>query len=355
MAVAVAGTALAWLSASGYLPDAMTNAPVYVTTAAFAEAALIAYGASGVVSGLEQQAFGARQLAAAVLTLVLAVGIGAQSIQVALAEWEVRPNGLPPAWPVIDSSAPGEFRILWVGQPRGDRFPAPGGDPIGIVQSGDASVRFTLTDRHGVTALDTGRPSFGPGYDLVRSALGELLAGGTSNAGAMLGPLGIRYVVAGDGDLPPATADRLDAQVDLDRVPAGGLIIYRNAAELPTAFVGTAGIWPPSPEDADLAEIAERPIVPVDRIAPPESGEVTPVEVPGEAVASDQFDSGWRVENGGERVAPHRAYGFAMATPVEAGDVSFLYTDQWVRTIEMSVLAALWLAALWITRKPGSA
>jgi hypothetical protein len=98
----------------------------------------------------------------------------------------------------------------------------------------------------------------------VRSALDELLAGGTSNAGAMLGPLGIRYVVAGDGDLPPATADRLDAQVDLDRVPAGGLIIYRNAAELPTAFVGTAGIWPPSPEDADLAEVAERPIVPVD-------------------------------------------------------------------------------------------
>jgi GT2 family glycosyltransferase len=355
MAVAVAGTALAWLSASGFLPDALTNAPVYLATAAFAEAALIAYGASGLVSGLEQQAFGARQLSAAVLTLVLAVGIGAQSIQVALAEWEVRPNGLPPAWPVIDSSAPGEFRILWVGEPRGDRFPAPGGDPIGIVQSGDASVRFALTDRHGVTALDTGRPSFGPGYDLVRSALGELLAGGTSNTGAMLGPLGIRYVVAGDGDLPPATAERLDSQVDLDRVPAGGLIIYRNAAELPTAFVGTAGVWPPSPEDADLAEIAERPIVPVERIAPPESGEVAPVELPGEAVASDQLDSGWRVENGGDRVAPHRAFGFAMATPVEAGDVSFLYTDQWVRTIEMSVLAALWLAALWITRKPVSA
>jgi hypothetical protein len=226
---------------------------------------------------------------------------------------------------------------------------------MGIVQSGDASVRFTLTDRHGITALDTGRPSFGPGYDLLRSALGELLAGGTANAGAMLGPLGIRYVVAGDGDLPPATAELLDAQVDLDRVPAGGLIIYRNAAELPVAFVGADGVWPPSPEDADLAEMAERPIVPVDRIPPPDSEEAAPVEVAGEVVASDQFDSGWRVENGGERFAPHGAFGFAMAAPVEPGDVSFLYTDQWVRTIEMSVLAVLWLAALWITRKPVSA
>jgi hypothetical protein len=171
----------------------------------------------------------------------------------------------------------------------------------------------------------------------------------------MLGPLGIRYVVAGQGDLPPTTAERLDAQVDLDHVPAGGLIIYRNAAELPTAFVGADGVWSPSPGDADLAEMAQRPIVPVDRIPPPDSAEAAPVEVAGEVVASDQFDSGWRVENGGERIAPHRAFGFASASPVEAGDVSFLYTDQWVRTIEMSVLAVLWLLALWITRKPVSA
>ncbi|MGH2635268.1 MAG: glycosyltransferase [Actinomycetota bacterium] len=355
MAVAVAGTGLAWASTAGYLPDPLTNAPVYLATAAFCEAAVIAYGLPGLISGLQRQAFGARQLAAALLTVVLAVGLGAQALQVTLAEWEVRPNGLPPAWPVIDSSAPGEFRILWIGTIRGDRFPAPGGDPLGLVPAGDASVRFGLTDRHGASALDIGRPSFGPGYDRLRSVLDELLAGSTSHAGSMLGPFGVRYLVSAEGDLPPAARARLDAQADLDRIPAGGLTIYRNAAELPTAFLATDEAWTASADATDLAEIAARPIVAVERIPPPESGEVTPIEGAGEAVAADQFDAGWRIENAGESLVPRQAFGWAISSPVEGGSVSFLYTEQWMRTMEMVALGVAWLAAMWITRKPGSA
>jgi hypothetical protein len=239
MLLAVAGTVLAWVSAAGYLPDALSNPPVYLAVAAFGEAAVLAHGASGLVSDLERQAFGLRQIGAALLTIVLAVGIGAQALQVTLAEWEVGSNGLPPAWPVVDSSAPGEFRILWIGTPRGDGFPAPGGDPLGVVAAGDASVRFGLTDRHGTSALDTGRASSGPGYDRLRAALVELLAGETSHAGSMFAPLGVRYLVADEGDLPVAALGRLDAQADLDRVPAGGLRIYKNAAALPTAFAAT--------------------------------------------------------------------------------------------------------------------
>ncbi len=355
MMVAVAGTGLAWASAAGYLPAALSNAPVYFATAALAEAALIAYGAPGLVSGLEQQAFGARQLGSALLAVVLFVGLGAQALQVTLAEWEVRPNGLPPAWPVIDASAAGDFRILWIGGPRGDRFPSPGGDPLGVVEAGPASVRFGVTDRHGISALDTGRSAFGPGYDQLRGAIAELLAGGTSHAGAMLGPLGVRFVVAGPGDLPAAARARLDVQADLDRVPAGGLAIYRNAAELPTAFLASDPSWTSSTEDTDLAAIASRPIVGVERIPPPDSGVVTEVDQPAEVVASDQFDVGWRVLDGDRRLTPRRAFGWAISADVEPGEVSFVYTDQWVRTLEMSVLGVLWLAALWITRKPGSA
>jgi hypothetical protein len=110
MGVAVAGTGLAWASTAGYLPEALANAPVYLVTAAFAEAAVVAYGASSLVSGLERQAFGVRQLGSALLTVVLAVGIGSQALQVTLAEWAIQPNGLPPAWPIVDGSAPGEGR-----------------------------------------------------------------------------------------------------------------------------------------------------------------------------------------------------------------------------------------------------
>jgi len=355
MAVAVAGTALAWLSAAGYLPDAIANPPVYLVTAAFAAAAAVAYGASGLVSGLEQQAFGVRQFGAALLTMVLAVGIGAQSLQVTLAEWEVRPNGLPPAWPVVDAAAPGEFRILWIGSPAWDRFPAPGGDPIGIVESSGASLRFGLTDRRGVSAIDVGRPAFGPGYDYLRSVLLELLAGETAHAGMLLAPLGVRYVVAGEGDLPGPAAAVFDVQADLDRVPAGGLTIFRNAAVLPTAFVATDPAWTSAADASSFPEIAARPIVDVERIAPLEDGGTSDVATAGEVVAADQFDPGWRVENQGQRLLPQRAFGWAISSEVEPGSISFVFTGQWMRTAEMALLGLLWLAALWITRKPVSA
>lgn len=355
MGVAVAGTVLAWASAAGYLPEPLSNPPAYLLAAAFAEAVVIAYGAPGLVSGLERHAFGARQLGAGLLTVVLGVGFGAQAIQVALAEWDVRPNGLPPAWPVLDSSAPGEFRILWVGAARGDRFLAPGGDPIGVVGSDDAALRFGLTDRHGTTALDTGRPASGPGYDYLRSALGEVLAGETAHAGMLLAPLGVRFVVAAEGDLPHAAAVRLDAQADLDRLPAGGLTIYRNAAALPTAYIATDPGWTPASGVAGLAEIASRPIVDVERIPPPETGESAGATSAGEVVVADQFDAGWRVENGPRRLEPRRAFGWAISSPVESGSVVVTFTRQWPRTVEMAVLGLLWLAALWITRKPVSA
>jgi hypothetical protein len=355
MAVAVAGMSLAWLSAAGYLPDAVTNPPVYLVTAVFAAAAAVAYGASGLVSGLEQQSFGVRQFGAALLTVVLAVGIGAQALQVTLAEWEVRPNGLPPAWPVVDAAAPGEFRILWIGSAAGDRFPAPGGDPIGIVQSSSGSLRFGLTDRRGASALDTGRPAFGPGYDYLRSVLLELLAGESAHAGMLLAPLGVRYVVAGEGDLPGPAAAVLDVQADLDRVPAGGLTIFQNAAALPTAFVATDPEWTSPVDASSFPEIAARPIVDVERIAPLDAGVTSDVPSAGEVVVADQFDPGWRIENQGQRLPPQRAFGWAISSEIEPGSLSFVFTGQWVRTAEMALLGLLWLAALWITRKPVSA
>ncbi|HEX6231051.1 MAG TPA: glycosyltransferase family 2 protein [Actinomycetota bacterium] len=353
--VALSSLALAWASAAGYLPEALTNAPVYLAGSAVAMAAIVSYGTSSLLTELERHAFGLRQVGAALMTVVLAVGLGAQSLQVALAAWEVGPGGLPPAWPVIDSSAPGEFRILWVGAPTGERLPAPGGDPRGVIEAGEASVRYTITDRHGATALDTGREGFGPGYVYLRRALDELFSGHTGHAGALLAPLGVRFVVAEEGDLPSAARSRLDAQTDLDRVPAGGLTIFRNARALPTAFVPMDPAWTEAPRNGDLVSIAERPPARVHRLPPPEAGSRGTAEIATEIVVADQRDEGWRVRSRLGAAEPHRAFGWAMAAAVEAGPVSVSYTDQWMRTVEIVVLGVLWLAALWITRKPGSA
>jgi len=349
--VAVAGTVLAWASVAGHLPVALTDAPAWLAAAAVAESALVAYGLSTFARGLERQAFGARQLGVAVLTILLSVGIAAQALQVTFAEWAIRPSGLPPAWPVIASSSAGEFRILWLGAPSGERFPAPGGDPIALAEAGEETVRFGLTDRDGVTALDEGRARSGPGYEELHGILETLLGGGTRHLGALLGPFGVRYLIAEEGDLPAGVADRLSDQLDLDRVPAGGLTIFRNAAVLPTAFISANA---PVPDRSDLGAIQASPDVIARAL---EGGGETftgTADAAGHVVVSEQFDAGWRVDNAGDALAPFAGYGWAVAAPVQPGEVTVRYTRQWLRTAELALLALVWAIALWVTRKQGS-
>jgi hypothetical protein len=253
---------------------------------------------------------------------------------------------------VIASSAPGPFRILWLGEPDGDRFPAPGGDPISLAEAGERTVRFGLTDREGVTALDEGRARSGRGYDELHGVLERLLAGGTRHAGALLGQFGVRFVIAQEGDLPPGVAERLSEQLDLDRIPAGGLTIFRNAAALPTAFVSSNARVP---DRSDPAAVEASPAVIAHELDGGGASFTGTADAPGHVVVTQQFDGGWRVEIGGEVLAPFPGYGWAIAAPVQAGTVAVRFTDQWVRTVELFLLALLWGVALWVTRKPGSA
>jgi GT2 family glycosyltransferase len=351
MLVAVAGTGLAWCSARGLLPDPVSNVAAYLAAAAVAEASLVAYGLSTFATGLERRAFGFRQLGTALLAVVLGVGLGAQALQVTLAEWEVGPGELPPAWPVIESSQPGEFRVLWIGRPTGERFLAPGGDPIGLSEAGDSTVRFGLTDRNGVVALDTGRARSGPGYEELRAVLGELLAGDSQHVGALLGPLAIRFVVAEEGDLPAPVVERLDQQLDLDLVPTGGLTVYRNAAVLPVAFATTAAV----PEDGDPAALELAPYEGSAELRRDGAGWAGTLEGEGTAVVADQFAAGWRVVTADRRAASFEGLGWTVAGPGGPGRVSVAFDEQWLRTVQMWILAFLWAIALWVTRKPVSA
>lgn len=354
--VVLAGLGLAWASANRYLPDAFTNTSIYVAVAALGEAAIIAYGVASLATGVTHERFGFRQIAAGALALVMSVGLGAQALELALAEWEVGPNGLPPAWPVVDASAPGDFRILWLGRVDGERFPAPGGDPQGIAEAGTASVRYSLTDREGIVALDTGRGADGPGYDYLRRALQELLSGSTSNAGALLGPLGIRFVVAQEGDLPPPAAERLDAQLDMNLVPAGGLTIYQNARALPVASVVTSPGFSRVAEATGLLAISSSARPRAVKLSATGDGWSGSSEG-GFVYVAEQFDVGWRARAGASEapVGPRRAFGWAIGFPIESGTVTVTHDGDPIRTAEVWGLAILWIAALWITRKPGSA
>jgi GT2 family glycosyltransferase len=346
---AISGMFLAWASAAGYVPAPISNAPAYLALAAVAEAAVVAYGLASIGSGIEREAFGYRQVAAGVVALLLAGGLVGQTFQAALGNWTIGPNALPSAWPLV-SNEPGEFRILWLGGRSGDPFPAPGGDPSGVVEAGPATVRFAVTDRDGITALDIGRREEGAGYDYLRRTLTELLAGQTSHGGALLSPLGIRFIVAGQGDLPAAAAARLDAQLDLNRTPAGGLVIYDNARVLPLAFVTS------SPPLADAAGGID--LEPIASLPPPDATSIGPLpggfggtSPGGFGFISYQDEGGWRVQTGGRTLGTERAFGWGIGFDAAPGPVRLTYADQWIRTSETIALALLWLAVLWITRR----
>src|SRR5207247_780968 len=123
--IAITGLSLAWLSAAGYLPGQIANAPVYVAMTATAEAFLVAFGLASAIGGLGREAFGFRQVGTAVLTVTLAVGILLQAVAAMTAEWAIGgPDRIPAAWAVVDSSSKGSFRVLWIGPDDGRSFPA---------------------------------------------------------------------------------------------------------------------------------------------------------------------------------------------------------------------------------------
>src|SRR6266581_3792416 len=236
--IAIIGLTLAWLSAAGYLPGQIANAPVYLAMTATAEAFLVAFGLASAIGGLGREVFGFRQVWTALLTATLAVGILLQAVAAMTAEWAIGgPDRIPAAWAVVDSSSKGSFRVLWIGPDDGRSFPAPGGDPQGVIEAGAATIAYGLTTRVGILATDTARPFVGPGSDAMREALGEILSGTSIHGGALLAPFGVRYLVASDDQLSEAARTSLDAQVDLDVVPAAGLAIWVNDASLPPAAV----------------------------------------------------------------------------------------------------------------------
>jgi hypothetical protein len=167
-----------------------------------------------------------------------------------------------------------------------------------------------------------------------------------------LAPFAVRFVVAAPGSLPSSTIRRLNDQVDMDPSTANGLVIYRNAVALPPAAalelddVGTRLL-----ASSDLSSIERLGSVDATAFTAVPGGWDGPASAKGVPFIATEFSGGWTLDG----VPPVRAFGWATAFPGAPGVSG---TDQvrhgadFLRTLELWVLGALWLAALWITRKP---
>ncbi len=135
-----------------------------------------------------------------------------------------------------------------------------------------------------------------------------------------------------------------------------GSIIYRNAVRVPPAAVFPAA----DPigaivASADLGTIEQLPSLRLPALAAVEGGWAGEAPAPGTVVVSTEFGPDWELESSEAAVVgPREAFGWSTAFDAPAGSVRVRFTEQWVRTVETLVLGLLWLAALWITRKPVS-
>ena len=232
-----AGLILSWLAAANYLPPALSSPPAFAAVAAVSMATLIGFGLTSFTGSLRLESFGMRQVAGGVLAVVLGAGIlppvgrrDGRDLGRRVA------RGTDPTR-VDRGERRGERRRSASCGSRGIAATAspPAGDPQRRLEGGPATIRYAVTDREGATVLDLGRPFTGPGPDHLDQALREILAGSTRHGGALLAPFGVRFVVAASDAIPDAAREALDAQIDVNLVPAAHFPIYRNSVALPPA------------------------------------------------------------------------------------------------------------------------
>ena len=317
-----------------------------------------ALGLDSLASGVARTSFGYRQVGSGLMIALVSFGLVAQSVQAMQGSWAVGgPERLPPAYQVIGSGSPPAYRVLWVGRRVGGALPAPGGLPDGRVDVGPASVRFAVTSRDGASALDVGRAASGPGYDRLRAVLTEVLSGATRHGGALLAPFGIRYVVAAPDDLPFDALQAFSDQVDLDVVAAGGLVIFQDpkAASLAAAIPDPA--WARAAASGGWSAAAE-PSKPGGTALAGATQDLHGGALAGPAMVlvSQQFAPGWRLvpAGGGPDILPREAFGWAVSFPRvrDLTGYQVRYGGQAARARLLVLLALLWLAALWVTRRP---
>jgi GT2 family glycosyltransferase len=345
------GLILSWLSAAGYLSTGLSNPPAYAALAGVSMATLVAFGLTSSIGSMRLESFGLRQVAVATLGVALGGGLLLQSLASMVGSWAIGgPERISAAWAVVDGSAEGPFRVLWLGGDTGAGLPPPAGDPQRRLEAGAATVRYSLTDRAGSSVLDLGRPFAGPGPDRVDAALEAVLSGTTRHGGALLAGFGVRFVVAEDAALSPESRALLDAQLDLDALPAVGLAIYRNAAAIPpAALLVTTAADVEVLRASDLATIATwRPV----KAAPLEAvrgGWDGPAGT-GTVYLATEFDRDWVLRGSGGEAGV--AFGWATRFTAGAAPIAVRHEGGLAARIRILVLLAVWGAALWVTRKP---
>jgi hypothetical protein len=141
----------------------------------------------------------------------------------------------------------------------------------------------------------------------------------------------------------------------MDRVPALGLVIYQDERAWPEAsFTKQSVLFAPALAGPSSAN--DLPMLRGSALHPTTGGFEGAGSGRGAVFVGDQFSSGWRATSGGATSGPQKVFGWAMRFPVAGRrSVRVLQPSQTPRRLEIGFVALMWLAALWLTRRPSRA
>jgi len=341
---------------SGWFP-----APeVLLAPAAVGLALAAGLGMTAFEADLPDYRFGWRQVASVLAALTLMIGVLPVLAAAGGGRW-----GLPesdfarPLRNVESKQGNGQiFRVLWLGD--ANLLPVAGwvldAPPVSDLGAGALLAYATSEDGMGdVSGMPAGTDAGATKQlaDVMRIAA----AGGTSRLGALLAPMGIRYVVVPTGNAPRPFATGtevnptslltvLDAQLDLSNVEvARGVVVYRNAAFGPERATLPPGTAFPSggPGVAD-------------RIVPALTGAATAlpdqrgyqsfagsVPDPATVYLGAASSSRWQLRVDGQPAERQEVLGWANAFTAAAGsNATLVYQTAWWRLPLLGGQAFLW-------------
>ena len=352
----VAGFGGAWISANGWLTEAvgqrLSIGELLLVPAAVGLAWATGAGFASYEVDVPRFAFGWRQLTIGIGALAMAAAVGPMLVATADGRWKTPRNDLEVSLSLIDDRGVGaSYRVLWIG--------AEEVLPLDAWQLGDSDLLVATTVRGYPDVRHQWAGPLSDDHERLLDAVRLGLEGETARLGRLLAPYGVQYVVAVEQGTPsfssgpqreiPAGPRRaLTSQLDLRPIAADpSVLVFQNEAFLSSrAQFDRPTLLTVIDDPAELMVTDLTAGIPVltDRRSSTEQRGQLGV---GPVVVAEPFDEGWSLTVGDATVEPDLSFGWAMsfASPNE-GSAVLRYQRPLGVTLAVIAQIAAWLLLL---------